>query len=108
MECLGYFEEYYEWLGRVQCLGTGFHEGQAARGVSQLLVAARGVPFNCPSPGYSIGVTTPKGKRIMTEWKAFVRRTILSIPRRVLQNIHDSVPRRMAMLIEARGGPIRC
>ena len=44
----------------------------------------------------------------MRDWKVFVRRTILSVPRRVLKNIHDSVPRRMAMLIQARGGPIRC
>ena len=89
-------------------MGTGFHEGQAARGVSPLLVAARGVPFKCPSPGYSLAVTSAKGKRIMRDWKAFVRRTILSVPRRVLLNIHNSVPRRMALLLEARGGAIRC
>ena len=48
-----------------------------------------------------------KGRRVMAEWKKLVRRTILTVPPRVLQAIHDSVPNRMEELIEAQGGAIR-
>ena len=50
---------------------------------------------------------TRKGRRIMAEWRTFVRRTIMSVPPRVLQAIHESVPRRMDELIAAQGGAIR-
>ena len=54
-----------------------------------------------------MNLRTPKGKRLMAEWKSFVRQTIRMTPARVLQAIHDSVPERMLALIDAAGGPIR-
>jgi len=54
-----------------------------------------------------VSVKTRKGRRIMAEWKQFVRRVILSVAPRALQNKHNSVPSRMDELIAAQGGAIR-
>ena len=68
---------------------------------------SQGADIFCLPRGYSLNLKSAKGKRLMAEWKHFVRQTIRQTPPRVLRAIYDSVPERMAALIDAQGGAIR-